>query len=210
MVQFPIYEELKAIMCSGEHTLKKNTFCYLAASAISASLACILTYPAEVVRARLQAQHYNVRKYNGIVHAFRKIWMQEGTLGLYRGLFTSLIKMTPAHAISFTAYEFFLRTITSYYDWNTFSDFNTSNLPKNESAPNSFRPFFPPNFERFPRLLSRAPPPQANPYTFSPSFTHLIANQFTPEPLGERFESTSSPSPAEEGQLPPRWCECFW
>jgi Mitochondrial carrier protein len=83
-------------------------------------------------RARLQAQGH-VRVYNGVFHAFRyrpplfllsissllfflfllfsfshilrKILALEGASGLYRGLLTSLIKMTPAHAVSYMLKE---------------------------------------------------------------------------------------------------------
>lgn len=217
MVQFPIYEELKSLMCSSEHTLKRSTCNYFAASAISASLACILTYPAEVVRARLQAQHGLVR-YNGILHAFRKIWAQEGAAGLYRGLFTSIIKMTPAHAISFTAYEFILRSITYYNNWNM-ADIDTASFPKNENVQYSFRPFLPPNFEPS-RYLSYPGRyvPQNNPYSFMPSFTHIVASNLPNSDL-DSSENTAFSRPCEmgagcdgegEGEGAKRWSEYFW
>jgi solute carrier family 25 folate transporter 32 len=137
MVQFPIYEKLKSLMCSSEHTFKKSTATYLAASAISASLACILTYPSEVVRARLQAQH-GFTNYNGITHAFKKIWMTEGFTSLYRGLWTSLVKMTPAHAISFTVYEFILKCATSYTEVPEGNPYTAS---KNDLPQFAFRPY---------------------------------------------------------------------
>lgn len=203
MVQFPIYEELKALMCSSEHTLQKSTCCYFGASAISASLACILTYPAEVVRARLQAQHGHVRKYNGILHAFRKIWAHEGAVGLYRGLFTSILKMTPAHAISFTAYEFILRTITTY----NVPDLSAPNVGMSpvETLQYTFRPFFPPKVD-FNRLSNPCPrySPRTNPYTFAPSFTHIIASRF---PSTTQAYSSSSASVMEDAK---RWSEYFW
>jgi len=217
MVQFPIYEELKSLMCSSEHTLKRSTCSYFAASAISASLACILTYPAEVVRARLQAQH-GTPKYNGIAHAFRKIWAQEGAAGLYRGLFTSIIKMTPAHAISFTVYEFILRSITYYKNWEI-SEINTDSYQKNENIEYSFRPFFPPNFapNRYLPFSARYAP-RSNPYSFMPSFTHIVASRL---PNSDNDQADNDPADnaafrpcegactsADGGD--PRWSEYFW
>jgi hypothetical protein len=205
MVQFPIYEELKLLMCSSQNTVKKNTCSYLAASAISASLACILTYPAEVVRARLQVQGNNVRKYNGILHAFGKIWAQEGAAGLYRGLLTSLIKMTPAHAISFTTYEFMLRFLTSSPDWQV-SDLDATDLPKNENIQYSFRPYnitqLPPNFQFYRFPFSSRNAPRSNPYSFSPSFSHIAANNYA-----ESYKFHDKVIVQEEAK---RWSEYFW
>lgn len=210
MVQFPIYEELKSLMCSGDHTLKRSTCCYFAASAISASLACILTYPSEVVRARLQAQGSGVNTYKGITHAFRKIWVQEGVFGLYRGLFTSVVKMTPAHAISFTAYEFILRTITSYYNWNI-ADLNTAQISKNENIQYKFRPFLPPALQ-FPRFPFSSP--RANPYSFSPSFSHIAQQASFPHQLNMHSAAYCAlPQNAfrdAASETAKRWSEYYW
>lgn len=205
MVQFPIYEELKLLMCSSNpENSKKNTCSYLAASAISASLACILTYPAEVVRSRLQAQgHTHI--YTGVMHAFRKIIAVEGAAGLYRGLMTSLIKMTPAHAISFTTYEYMLKFLTTSPNWQV-SEFTTRDLPKRESnIQYSFRPYLPPQFEFYRSPFAARYKPRNNPYSFSPSFSHILA-----------YSSSSSSSPSSSSSsnssrsTPKRWSEYFW
>jgi len=202
MVQFPIYEELKLLMCSSD---QKSTCSYLAASAISASLSCIMTYPAEVVRTRLQAQGH-VRVYNGVFHAFRKIIAVEGAAGLYRGLMTSLIKMTPAHAISFTTYEFMLRFLTASPNW--VSDLDARELPKNENIQYSFRPYSPKfEFYRFP--LSSKYTPRSNPYSFSPSFSHLLSIN----PNSSNSNNSNSNSKFSSGVNQPNcnsWNEYFW
>lgn len=212
MVQFPIYEELKALMCNKNqnNSVKRTTCSYLAASAISASLACIITYPAEVVRARLQAQGH-VRVYDGVFHAFRKILVQEGASGLYRGLFTSLIKMTPAHAISFTTYEFILRFLTTTPDWKV-ADLDACELQKNENIQYSFRPYLPPQIEfyRFPRSERYAP--KQNPYSFAPSFTHLLS--FSSPSTSQSSEnggySQFKKSKKEMEEKFRKWSEYFW
>jgi len=126
MIQFPLYESLKRLMCSKYNTRDtphEAAMCYLASSSISSSLSCIATYPSEVVRSRMQIQgmqlptqgpcpHVNKqfpRPYSGTFNAFKTIWRDEGIHGLYRGMFTNLIRIVPAHAISFTAYEVILR-----------------------------------------------------------------------------------------------------
>lgn len=207
MVQFPIYEELKVLLVAGQgnSTVKKTTVSYLAASAISASLACILTYPAEVVRARLQAQGH-ARIYDGVWHAFKKILATEGASGLYRGLLTSLIKMTPAHAISFTAYEFILKFLTAAPDWDV-SDLDATVLPKNENIQYSFRPYLPPRLNEFIRFPLQRYTPRSNPYSFSPSFTHLLNSPISS--ISSISSSISSASPIENSAVP-CWSEYFW
>lgn len=205
MVQFPIYEELKLLMCSSNPAnSKKNTCSYLAASAISASLACILTYPAEVVRSRLQAQGHT-QIYNGVAHAFRKIVALEGAAGLYRGLMTSLIKMTPAHAISFTTYEYMLKLLTTSPNWQV-PEFNARDLPckTTETIHYAFRPYLPPQFEFYRFPLSSRYKPRSNPYSFFPSFSHLLASSTS---------SSSSPNSANSSHsssTTKRWSEYFW
>lgn len=213
MVQFPIYEELKVLMCSSDKSnIKRNTCSYLAASAISASLACILTYPSEVVRARLQAQGH-VRIYDGIFHAFRKIFVLEGMSGLYRGLFTSLVKMTPAHAISFTTYEFMLRFLTNP-DWGSVDDLDVCELPKNENIQYAFRPYLPPKFEFYQFPLSSRYTPRINPYSFSPSFSHLLSlssSANSSSPLSSSSNNNSSLSSSNNSSSRTRsWSEYFW
>jgi len=124
MVQFPMYELLKSHMCK---RYDKNSYyaagCYLASSSVASLAACVVTYPSEVVRSRMQIQgmqipvapqdtcvdrHTFSRKYPGTFSALRTIWREEGVRGLYRGMLTNLVRLVPAHAISFTIYEVIL------------------------------------------------------------------------------------------------------
>jgi len=196
-------------MCSTDHNFGKSTVTYLGASAISASLACILTYPSEVIRARLQAQRGFVN-YNGIGHAFRKIWMTEGVTSLYRGLWTSLVKMTPAHAISFTVYEFILKCHASYQAVS--SDFDVGAAPKNE-IPRPRVPFHPLTTSHLPASrFSTMPNVARSSPLFSP-INALLNNSGglstrwdTPQDLKE-FACTAS-SVYEPPSV--RWNEYFW
>lgn len=130
MIQFPVYEKLKLMMCQ---RFKKDTshaaFCFFASSSIAACIACMATYPSEVVRSRMQVQGMQIyglhvqgipksypSPYRGTFSAFRTIWYEEGMRGLYRGMLTNLIRLVPAHAISFTIYEVILR-LTSGSKW---------------------------------------------------------------------------------------------
>ncbi|KAE9615027.1 hypothetical protein Lal_00048154 [Lupinus albus] len=62
------------------------------------------TYPLDLVRTRLAAQR-NVIYYRGIWHALQTIVKEEGVLGLYKGLGTTLMTVGPSIAISFSVYE---------------------------------------------------------------------------------------------------------
>ncbi|OMO76592.1 Mitochondrial carrier protein [Corchorus olitorius] len=62
------------------------------------------TYPLDLVRTRLAAQT-NILYYRGIAHALQTICKEEGALGLYKGLGTTLLGVGPSIAISFSVYE---------------------------------------------------------------------------------------------------------
>lgn len=104
-IQFMVYEELKNAYNQYKGTVitsKLNTVEYLAFAAVSKLIAVGTTYPYQVVRARLQNQHYS---YNGAVDCIRQTWTFEGWRGFYKGLGTNLLRVTPATMITITTYE---------------------------------------------------------------------------------------------------------
>lgn len=129
MIQFPTYEKLKLVMCKRfEKGTSHAALCYFVSSSIAASFACMVTYPSEVVRSRMQIQGMQVyglhvqgfpktfhSPYKGTFSAFRTIWFEEGFRGLYRGMWTNLIRLVPAQAISFTVYEIILRMTSANF-----------------------------------------------------------------------------------------------
>jgi len=134
MIQFPLYEMLKKVMIGdNKDNIRYATMSYLASSAIAASLSCMVTYPAEVIRARLQtegmlppSQRQPNSANSSIMSSFRTLWAQEGIRGFYRGLGTNLLRLTPSHAISFTAYEFILRFLSEA--WEATNDFPSAQV----------------------------------------------------------------------------------
>ncbi|WP_411022944.1 MC/SLC25 family protein, partial [Salmonella sp. s51228] len=69
--------------------------------------ATVTTYPTDMVKTRLTAQHSDPSKkaYKGIVDAFMRIFKDEGLLAFYKGLTTSVIGVIPFAGGTFMAYE---------------------------------------------------------------------------------------------------------
>lgn len=104
-VQFMAYEEMKNRYTAYKQvsiTTKLGTMEYLTFAATSKLIAAGITYPYQVVRVRLQNQHY---VYNGTWDCIKKTWKFEGWKGFYKGLGTNLIRVTPATMITFVTYE---------------------------------------------------------------------------------------------------------
>lgn len=106
-IQFPLYEHIKS-MCKVRRRGGEETFADLLFSSVSAkTLACTVTYPHEVVRARLQVTHGSMQR--GIVGQFLKILREEGIRGLYSGFTVNLVRIAPATATTFLSYEYISR-----------------------------------------------------------------------------------------------------
>jgi solute carrier family 25 phosphate transporter 23/24/25/41 len=107
-IQFLTYEKYKNFFASlslktlGTKTL--NTPFRLASGAAAGITQTLVTYPLDLIRCRLSAQH-EVKRYNGIVSAFKIIFKEEGIIGLYRGMFPSLLGIAPYVAFNFTTFE---------------------------------------------------------------------------------------------------------
>lgn len=75
----------------------------LLAGGLAGISAVSLTYPTDLIRRRLQLQGFDERvpKYNGIIDCCKKIYINEGIRGLYRGLIPCYLKIFPTSAIQF-------------------------------------------------------------------------------------------------------------
>jgi solute carrier family 25 folate transporter 32 len=76
-------------------------------------------YPHELVRARLQVAHRHQHPHLGGAHptlftVIKHTWHKEGIRGFYRGMFTNLLRVTPACAITFTTYELIHNRLRRY------------------------------------------------------------------------------------------------
>lgn len=76
----------------------------MAFAAVSKSIAAAITYPYQVVRARLQDQH---RDYRGTWDCVQRTWRSERMRGFYKGLVPYLIHVTPNICLIILIYEKF-------------------------------------------------------------------------------------------------------
>lgn len=109
-IQLAAYEEMKKIYLARSklpHDHKLGTLQYLTCAALSKLLAASITYPYQVVRARLQDQHVS---YEGVWDVVRKTWRYESYLGFYKGFNAYLLHVTPNICIVFFVYETVTKT----------------------------------------------------------------------------------------------------
>lgn len=106
-VQFPLYEKAKSLQRKDpddpNESLKVHQI--LLASTGSKVIASIATYPHEVLRTRFQNQTATPPKYRNIPQAIALIWREEGIKGFYRGMFTTVMRVVPASAVTLITYE---------------------------------------------------------------------------------------------------------
>ncbi|XP_052477997.1 uncharacterized protein LOC105777062 isoform X2 [Gossypium raimondii] len=109
-LNFYAYEQYKKLLYmlpgSENHgkSMSADICIHFVAGGLAGITAASATYPLDLVRTRLAAQT-NDTYYRGIWHALRTICKDEGVLGLYKGLGTTLLGVGPSIAISFSVYE---------------------------------------------------------------------------------------------------------
>lgn len=116
-IQFTAYEELRKAMIfakskqtradnkSSEDLL--NSVDYATLGAGSKLSAILLTYPYQVIRARLQQRPGSdgTPKYSDSWHVVKETARYEGVRGFYRGITSNLLKNLPAASLTFVVYE---------------------------------------------------------------------------------------------------------
>jgi len=104
-IQFVAYEELKA-RCNSyfmrEPNAKQGSSEYLLCAAVSKLFAASVTYPLQVIRARMQDRH---APYKSLRDCVEFTWRTYGPRGFYRGLVPNLLRVVPATGITFLVYE---------------------------------------------------------------------------------------------------------
>ncbi|XP_026821863.1 mitochondrial folate transporter/carrier isoform X1 [Rhopalosiphum maidis] len=104
-LQFMTYEEMKTFYNEYRRLpidAKLETSEYIVFAAFSKLIAAGLTYPYQVIRARLQDQH---REYRGTWHCITQTWRYESVRGFYKGIGPNLLRVIPATIITFAVFE---------------------------------------------------------------------------------------------------------
>lgn len=76
-------------------------------SGFTSGLACLITYPNDVILSRILYQQGKEKKYNGFLDAYKKSIQQDGWRSLYVGLSTSLSRFVVGSIVTFSIYEYF-------------------------------------------------------------------------------------------------------
>jgi len=105
-IQFMAYEQLKNRWALSRKGGKEglSNLDYLQLSAVSKIFAGSITYPYQVVRARLQVYDAPVR-YKGAMDVMQQVYRKEGMRGFYRGLTPNIVRVLPSTCVTFLVYE---------------------------------------------------------------------------------------------------------
>lgn len=74
-----------AVFCSSVDPNRKNVGLRILAGITTGGAAVLVAQPTDVVKVRMQAQSKKNMRYKGCIGAYRKIAIEEGTRGLWKG-----------------------------------------------------------------------------------------------------------------------------
>ncbi|KKZ60634.1 hypothetical protein EMCG_04707 [[Emmonsia] crescens] len=83
---------------------KLSNMDYLVLSGTSKVFAGCVTYPYQVLKARLQT-YDAARTYRGVTDAMGQMWRKEGVVGFYKGMGPNLVRVLPSTWVTFLVYE---------------------------------------------------------------------------------------------------------
>ena len=105
---FMAYEKLKAKRRRSRDSTRLTNLDTIMTSSLSKVFAGSLTYPHQLVRARMQMHNpvdMTLRPPLGVVGVIKQIWRHEGFLGFYKGLGPNLLRVVPSTCVTFLIYE---------------------------------------------------------------------------------------------------------
>ena len=105
---FLAYEKLKLWRRNSKKSTELSNVDTLAAASLSKVFAGVLTYPHQLVRARMQTYDPSsptpVRGL-GLMGTVKSVWVNEGVTGFYKGMFPNLLRVVPSTCVTFLVYE---------------------------------------------------------------------------------------------------------
>ena len=105
---FVAYEKLKLRRKKSKQDQSLSNMDTIIASSLSKTFAGTLTYPHQLVRARLQTYDPSATTHVrglGLMALIKQIWRNEGMVGFYKGLFPNLLRVVPSTCVTFLVYE---------------------------------------------------------------------------------------------------------
>lgn len=119
-IQFPLYEYLKTVAREQRQQEELVPIDVICASIFSKLVASSISYPHEVLRARLQDQRCKQSDAYGVLALARRIVRDEGMLALWTGIRINIFRMIPATISTFVSYEYINRwLLNKHKDKNT-------------------------------------------------------------------------------------------
>ena len=103
-LQFMAYEQLKKARQERIGHQELSATDYLILSGLAKVFAGSITYPYQVIRARLQMYHAE-QLYKGAADVVAQVWKREGLSGFYKGLAPNLLRVMPSTWVTFLVYE---------------------------------------------------------------------------------------------------------
>eukprot|EP00761_Pharyngomonas_kirbyi_P012825 gb/GECH01012852.1/.p1 GENE.gb/GECH01012852.1/~~gb/GECH01012852.1/.p1 ORF type:complete len:320 (+),score=68.20 gb/GECH01012852.1/:1-960(+) len=103
-VQFVSYEQYKRMTKSLTGQDELNYMQRMMCGGLAGISSVAASYPLDLIRCRLSAQG-NETKYRGIWHCGKTIFVEEGFLGLYKGILPTLCGIAPYVGFNFSIYE---------------------------------------------------------------------------------------------------------
>lgn len=105
---FMAYEKLKEGRRRSRNNEPLTNLDTIFTSSLSKVFAGSLTYPHQLVRARMQMYNpveLTVRQSLGVLSVIKGVWTKEGFLGFYKGLGPNLLRVVPSTCVTFLVYE---------------------------------------------------------------------------------------------------------
>ncbi|OQU99740.1 hypothetical protein CLAIMM_05328 [Cladophialophora immunda] len=105
---FVAYEKLKLWRKTAKRDQPLSNLDTIMASSLSKVFAGTVTYPHQLVRARLQTYDPSATTHvrgPGVIALIKQIWRNEGFVGYYKGLFPNLLRVVPSTCVTFLVYE---------------------------------------------------------------------------------------------------------